>query len=739
MNQTLRLKGEFNQKPNSSRPGPSTIPAGAQVTAGHLRQLVDDLARILDYWSGVSLVETPLVSVYYKRVIAKSNRLGKLLADGRRRPNDTIVGAKYAEGPKHVITHCVSKASIRRSVDLLLACAHVLEGEFNGWIDKEKLDRVNSGEIKLRTSELSKSLFANIVKDACYVERFGIELSREDVDDRSVVTFYDTGMDTRELLRRIGIDDFAIRSIDPNTMLLSKDQVKRVQHEAPYLIAMTVSDFARLSHDDFFERRDDVAPLSIPSPSTEPVIGVIDTMFDERVYFSEWVEFRNMLDEDIELQPKDFEHGTEVSSLIVDGPSFNPDLDDGCGRFQVRHFGVATQGRFSSFEVVRMIEEVVSGNQDIKVWNLSLGAEAEVHPNFISPEAAALDRLQCEYDVQFVVAGTNLGRQEGPRRIGAPADSVNSIVVNAVDADGRPARYHRTGPVLKFFSKPDVSCFGGDADKLMCVCSPTGAQFVRGTSYAAPWIARKMAYLIQVMGFSREEAKALLIDSATHWEGREGPLEAVGFGIVPVRIADVLNVPDGEIRFVTSGVSEEYDTYNYDLPVPLHKGKHPYIARATLCYFPHCSRNQGVDYTNTEMDFHFGRLCESGIQPVDNNMQGEEGLHVLYEETARGEFGKWNNVKQVGEVFSERLRPRKAYFESGLWGMSLKTKERLNGHDGDGMRFGLVVRFKALDGENRIEEFIQRCSLRGWLVSKVDVESRIEVFVKTQEEIEFEE
>ena len=241
------------------------------------------------------------------------------------------------------------------------------------------------------------------------------------------------------------------------------------------------------------------------------------------------------------------------------------------------------------------------------------------------------------------------------------------------------------------------------------------------------------------MGFSREEAKALLIDSATHWEGREGPLEAVGFGIVPVRIADVLDVPDGEIRFVTSGVSEAYDTYNYDLPVPLHKGKHPYIARATLCYFPHCSRNQGVDYTNTEMDFHFGRLCESGIQPVDNNMQGEEGLHVLYEETARGEFGKWNNVKQVGEVFSERLRPRKAYFESGLWGMSLKTKERLNGHDGDGMRFGLVVRFKALDGENRIEEFIQRCSLRGWLVSKVDVESRIEVFAKIQEEIEFEE
>ena len=33
----------------------------------------------------------------------------------------------------------------------------------------------------------------------------------------------------------------------------------------------------------------------------------------------------------------------------------------------------------------------------------------EINPNFISPEAAELDRIQCEYDVIFVVAGTNRG------------------------------------------------------------------------------------------------------------------------------------------------------------------------------------------------------------------------------------------------------------------------------------------------------------------------------------------
>ncbi len=33
---------------------------------------------------------------------------------------------------------------------------------------------------------------------------------------------------------------------------------------------------------------------------------------------------------------------TAVSYIIVDGPRGNPELADGCGRFRVRHFGVAT-------------------------------------------------------------------------------------------------------------------------------------------------------------------------------------------------------------------------------------------------------------------------------------------------------------------------------------------------------------------------------------------------------------
>lgn len=76
---------------------------------------------------------------------------------------------------------------------------------------------------------------------------------------------------------------------------------------------------------------------------------------------------------------------------------------------------------------------------------------------------SVLDRLQAEHDVLFVVSGTNrYADNKNAFRIGAPADSLNSIVVNSVDSVTKePAEYSRKGPVLSAFIKPDVSYYGG--------------------------------------------------------------------------------------------------------------------------------------------------------------------------------------------------------------------------------------------------------------------------------------
>ena len=74
----------------------------------------------------------------------------------------------------------------------------------------------------------------------------------------------------------------------------------------------------------------------------------------------------------------------------------------------------------------------------------------------------------------------------------------------------------------------------------MKTCIGTGEYLTMGTSFAAPWITRKLAYLIEKMGMTRETAKALIVDSAIGWNKIDDlKSNYIGFGRVPVRIENV--------------------------------------------------------------------------------------------------------------------------------------------------------------------------------------------------------
>ena len=739
-NPILQMRGSFNQRKNSSKPGPPTLPANKRVSSDEVRKLRDSLTEVKEYWDGVPHAYKPLVAVRYKRIIPKSGRVRRLLSEvGSISANDTIVGARFldnGEYRQHVITHCVSTQALEASISDLNKLADCLDEVVGGSVTAEGLARINAQKLNFEGLHLSRSAFSRLVVDVCHVERFTLNDPQEQIATDSMVTLYkNTGINNTEFLRGIGVAELNLRSYDESTYLLTPDQYRLLYDEAPQLIAMVLTDMNEIPADPEPDGQGDAGRSRIPAPTNEPWVGVLDTPFNEDVYFSDWVEASVEIDPNL-VQSSDYIHGTCVSSIIVDGPALNPVLDDGCGRFRVRHVAIAAGGKFSSFTVIREIEKAVIKHPEVKVWNLSLGSILEIPENFVSAEAAALDRIQCERDVVFIIAGTNDPACLGNKRIGAPADSVNSLVVNAVRFDGTPCSYTRTGPVLQFFGKPDVSYYGGDSDQPMCVCSePHINRFVMGTSFAAPWIARKMAYLIHVVGIGREVAKALIIDSACGWSASNDP-NHLGYGVVPRRIEDILTTPNEEIKFILSGRSELFDTYTHNIPVPIYQGKHPYFAKATLCYFPHCERSQGVDYTSTEMALTFGRLKGERILPIDKNVQDYSGSFT-YEEEARRFFRKWDNVKHIAEELKDRGRPRKSY-ENGLWGISLKTKERLDESHGENLRFGLVVTLRAIDGINRIDDFIQRCSFRTWIVSRIDIESQIEIFNAAEQEIEFE-
>ena len=742
MNSILQLKGQFEQQSGNPGGGKRNLPVGRYVEAKHVFELIDDLKSLQVYWKKHSLIKGALISVYYTGVVAKSNRIRALLCKGASDPNDSIRGAKFAGDPdhiRHVFTYYVGLDVISNTIDRLTIVGDIIKHDYNGKIQYSDIEALNKGEKRYKyQAQLAKTNFVNAVVDAFYVQKFSVDFAETDEDGEAIVTLYKTDVKTEEIFRAIGIDYLNAKQIDENTILLRPDEIARLKENAPYLIAMKVRDLREIPVEDSV--MNDSGVVQIPSPKQEPIIGVIDTPFSKDVYFKEWVTYENMLDENIKLDQDDYIHGTEVTSIIVDGPTINPALDDGCGRFRVKHFGVAKRGRFSSYSILRSIRKAVSQNRDIKVWNLSLGSILPIKPNFISPEAAELDKIQSEFDVVFVIAGTNGDSDKKRMAIGAPADSLNSLVVNSVTLEGMPASYHRVGPVLSFFHKPDISYYGGDIGQPMHVCAPTGENFVKGTSFSAPWISRKMAYLICTLGFSREVAKALIIDAAAGWDRKDDASCSIGYGIVPQRIEDIVKTPDDEIRFVMMGTTDAYETYTYRIPVPIYNDRQPFYARATLCYFPKCVRDQGVDYTTTEMDIHFGRVKEKGgkavIASINSNSQGDDDGCHLHEPEARQLYRKWDNVKLISEELKDRAVPRKVY-GAGMWGLSIKTKERLKEKNGRGLSFGVVVTLKEMYGENRIDDFIKLCMLRGWVVNRVDIENQIDIYNKAEEEIEF--
>lgn len=752
MNELLQLRGELKSRKHPSTPQGPKFPNNVEILSSKVTSILSQLSDVLNYFTSDNRIGGALVSVHYWRIVPKSGRIQEILS-GKESASESIRGSRFEklkdkngnEIITHVFTHFVSLDVLRSSIELLQMVRDIIETEFSGRIDISNIQSVREGFLESKYPHF-RTRFLTALQDVMVVRKIEVAYRQVSTNQTALVSIYRTGIAPQELLARYGINLKPGAVLDDVMVQLDVKQINRLNAEAPYLISMSVHDLCAMPVEKAADSRDPFTFPDIPPPTNEPTIGVIDTLFDEDAYFKDWVQTESRLPKGIPISLKDKWHGTEVCSIIVDGPSLNPSLNDGCGRFRVRHFGVATAGRFSSFEIIRQIRQIVAENQGIHVWNLSLGAVMEINQNSISPQAAALDDIQRTYDVIFIVAGTNVPKEAEGRTdmlLGAPADSLNSLVVNAVDMKGNPASYTRIGPVLSFFYKPDICYYGGDGDDKetgMCVCNGCRKVYTDGTSFAAPWIARKMAYLIEVMHIKREIAKALIIDAAAGWNFcTRNEMLRKGYGLVPKGIYDIVSCRDDEIKFVITATAEQWETYNYRLPVPVVGGKHPYFARATLVYFPSCDRNQGVDYTITEMDVYIGPVGEKDGKPkvrtINNNKQCDEDSAGTFEEDARKLFRKWDNVKRIAEELKTNARPRKPG-ASQMWGIRIVTKDRRTNGERDKLAFGLVVTLREMKGVNRFDDFVQACEQRGWFVDRITIQNQLEIFNQAESEIE---
>lgn len=747
MNNLLDIKLKFVSEKNKGGFGVRNLRTCNHTNVERVELLIKSLKSLIHFYdSNTKFVAGMMIDVHYNDIIAKSNRIQELFRD-KKDPNELVVGARFSDATEgeenHIITYYVPKSVILLAIQKLEETKKFLMTELNGNATSKNF---NEPDNMLNYNGYSdRKVIRNIIVDCSVIDAIAIpNIEVEEYKETVLLTFFQTEKEVLSLFAEAGIDDL-YTMYGKNTISVPWNIYLQIKEKMPYMISMISSDLSQLQPLVKSEPAKEIP--SISSPGNEPVIGVIDTLFDKAAYFSDWVESDDVLEyyEANKGRRLERNHGTQVSSIIVDGPALNPWLDDGCGRFRVRHFGVCER-TISVSLMVKKINKIVKDNPDIHVWNLSLGTEEEVSKNFISFDASALDEIQSRENVIFVVSGTNDNRSQhiGRLRVGSPADSLNSVVVNSVKRNNEPASYTRMGTVLSFFNKPDVSYYGGDFEdnEKINVCSENNViSGEYGTSFAAPWISRKLCYMIDVLGFSREVAKALLIDSAAGWDFKMNPSldrNLIGYGVVPININEIVATPDDEIRFTLYGTAKSYKTSNYAIPVPKDlDGKYPYIARATLCYFPPCDRAQGVDYTSRELSFKFGRVKnDSTIEDINDNTQDDVGA-FNDERKSRAEFRKWENTKFISKLLKKGKRPVVAYPDR-MWGFSVVSKERLSFKMKDGLNFGAVITLKEITGRNRIQDFIAACMVRGYIVHEIDIKSRLEVYSTSQEEIEWE-
>ena len=260
MNPILQLKGSFNQRANPSRPGSPTLPPKASINIHHIDRLKKQLQDIHDYWIRNSEIQGALVSVHYKNIVAKSNRLCILLSYPGHTTTDSIRGAKFAwetnqkgeNVQKHIFTHYVPLAAIEKAIKYLEVTASIVRSDYGESINSDDTNKLNPATFSHRDI-IAVSSFIKVLRDCWYVERFDIDRVTEVFQGEQLVTIYQTDVDTKQLLAKFGLHIVDDRILDNNTLRLRPEEINLLVQKAGYLISMSVTDLNQLNRKDIIQ------------------------------------------------------------------------------------------------------------------------------------------------------------------------------------------------------------------------------------------------------------------------------------------------------------------------------------------------------------------------------------------------------------------------------------------------------------------------------------------------------
>ena len=322
MNSILQVKLLLADERNKQKPQSRNLRAHAETTTDKIDKLIETLRAVLRYYRSVpKVLNNILVDINYNDIIAKSNRVQALLKpNSRKEPNDIVVGARFSDAPdgqeNHIITYYVDATTIQNTLHDLEEARRFLSERLGGKATAKNFKEPEC-DIQYDGYSIKKDKIRNIIIDCSVVDSFSVpHITEVPVQDSFLITFYKTELSTENLLEKLKIDDMKYRYsfYGKDTISATKELYEFLNDKVPYLISMISPDLSKLVLDDIKDTSVK-EQIQIPDPVNEPVIGVIDTLFAEQVYFHNWVENIDYLDEyeNVAVSGDQRKHGTEVT------------------------------------------------------------------------------------------------------------------------------------------------------------------------------------------------------------------------------------------------------------------------------------------------------------------------------------------------------------------------------------------------------------------------------------------
>ncbi len=422
---------------------------------------------------------------------------------------------------------------------------------------------------------------------------------------------------------------------------------------------------------------------------TYPVVGVLDTGIADIPHLAPWLHNKNFTKYHSEDTNKG--HGTFVAGVLVYGDELegmNYTGFEGCKLFEAIVMPDIQKQKIYEDELIEHIREAIGKNDEIKIWNLSLGTRYEADLYEFSDFAKALDEVQEQHDVLICKSAGNCDnfKRSAPKsRISKSADTIRGLVVGSLTHDKNgtdiaekfnPSPFSRMGPGPAYLIKPDVVHMGGNAglDHRNNIVSNPVKSFAPdgsiakniGTSFSTPRVAAIAAGLDSMLNekFNPLLLKALIIHSAKYPEEMKmaiaDKLNGVGFGL-PSNINDILFNQPNEITLILQDTLEKgnfIDIMDFPFPQSMVDQDGYYYGEitVTLVSSPILEVSQGAEYCQSNIDVKFGSYDEKKdrdiSKPQIKNPIKADGRKNLLDSTLYSKSA----VKDVATAFaSERM------------------------------------------------------------------------------------